>query len=228
MRAMTTYATGRMVPRIERAAGLERYFEPLSDIAFPDELVFLGSGATPPDAGWRGKPSIRINDKTLDLYPEYPIFGVITQILSTPKVLRHPLFSSGERPWLWQFMNEIGLESSRRRSRGEPPGKYRLIGAKGLKDTPFYRSLRCRYTTGSLVVLFLLYAPVKRVMIAGYDGYKKEGRFMRADGKAWHGRHHGHDLGAEWGLIELAAAMARAGGKDVEIAKEGVGLTVSS
>jgi hypothetical protein len=217
----------RFLPFLRRKpVRLEAFFEPLADIAFPEELLFLGSGATPPKPEWSGIPSVRVNDKTLELYPEHPVFGVISQILSTPKVLRHPLFRGERTPWLWQFMNEIKLETGRRRERegegerGKPLEKYRLIGTKDLKDTAFYRRLDSQFTTGSLVVLFLLHAPVRRFLIAGYDGYKGQERYLRADGKPWHGRHHGHDLGAEWALIEKAAACAREAGKIVEIAKD--------
>jgi hypothetical protein len=228
----------RRFPRPVRPDGLEAFFEPLSDIEFPEELLFLGSGSTPPQPEWSGIPSIRVNDKTLDLFPRQPIFGVVTQILSTPKVMRHPLFRSDDPPWIWQFMNEIKLETSRRRERererdrdgdrGRQAEKYRLIGTKDLKDATLFRRLDSQFTTGSLVILFLLYAPVRRFYIAGYDGYRREGKYFRADGRAWHGRHHGHDLGAEWRLIERAAAMARSAGKTVEIAKLGGELTRSS
>jgi hypothetical protein len=217
----------RILPFFKRTSPrLEDFFDPLAEIAFPDELLFLGSGSTPPKPEWAGISSVRVNDKTLDLYPEHPVFGVISQILSTPKVLRHPLFRGERTPWLWQFMNEIKLETGRKRERegegerGKPLEKYRLIGTKDLKDTAFYRGLDSQFTTGSLVVLFLLYAPVKHFLIAGYDGYKGRDRYLRADGKPWHGRHHGHDLGAEWALIEKAAARAREAGKTVEIAMD--------
>lgn len=209
-----------------RPVRLADFFEPLSDIEFPREILFLGSGSTPPRPHWSSMPSIRVNDKTLGLFPEHPIFGVLTQILSTPKVMRHPLFRVDDPPWIWQFMNEIRLETSRgrereregERDRGRQAEKYRLIGTKDLRRAAPFRKLDCRFTTGSLVILFLLYAPVRRWCIAGYDGYRREGRYLRADGKAWHGRHHGHDLCAEWRLIERAAATARSAGKIVEIA----------
>ena len=221
-----------------RPDGLRAFFEPLSDIAFPEEFLFLGSGSTPPRPEWSGIASIRVNDKTLDLFPEHPIFAVVTQILSTPKVMRHPRFRSDDPPWIWQFMNEIKLGTSRKRERereregegerGRQLEKFRLIGTKDLRETGLFRRLDSQFTTGSLVILFLLFAPAKRILIAGYDGYKREGKFFRSDGKAWHGRHHGHDLEAEWGLIERASAMARAGGKIVEIAKDRGPLTRSS
>jgi hypothetical protein len=200
------------------AERLGDYFEPLADIVFPAEILFLGSGATPPEKGWKGVPLVRINEKTLDFHGEHPIFAVISQILSTPKVLKHPLFATGETPWLWQFMNELSLEKSK--EIGERPiAKYRLVGTSGLRRAEPYRGLGSRFTTGSLVCLFLLHCPARKILLAGYDGYAGPGPFLRADGKRWHGRHHGHDLAAEWRMIEASAEAARAAGKEVLIAK---------
>ncbi len=212
----------------EKPPRLKDFFTALEDIEFPDSLLFLGSGSTPPKPEWVGIPSVRINDKTLDIYPEYPIFAVISQILSTPKILKHPLFRGADTPWLWQFLNEMKLKTSRVANWGKPVEKYRLIGTKDMRRSGLYRGLRSQFTTGSLVVLFLLFCPAKRILIAGYDGYKGQAKFLRADGSRWHGRHHGHDLGAEWALIEKAAAMARRSGKIVEIAMADTVLTKSS
>lgn len=207
-----------------RPPRLEEYFAPLSGLELPDPLLFIGSGGTRAPSAWHGIPSVRINARTLDLFPENPVYAVICQILSTPKVLRHPLFSDElgqerpDSPWAWQFLNELSLERSRRPGFKAPREKFIRVGTSRLAKTAEFSTLDTQFTTGSLIVLFLLYARVKRIYVAGYDGYLGEKYPPQANGKPWPGWKHGHDLSLEWSLIERSIETARAGGKEVLLA----------
>lgn len=204
---------------------LEAYFQPLRNVPFPEKMLFLGSGVTRPRYEWLVYPSIRINAKTLDMYTENRIFAVLTQLMSCNTVAKHGIFKGEDPPYIFNFVYEVSLKYSLKNTYRKKTDKYILAGISGIMQSEYYRDLPRisggrRFTTGSLIILFLLYADIKEYYIAGYDGYKKTRQFQQADGKQWHGWFNGHDLNGDWILIERAIAEAEKQGKKVFVARD--------
>ena len=221
------------------------------DVEWPRRLLFIGSGPERPKPGWLEVPSIRTNNKTLGLFLDNPLFGIMTWpsmtwegVLGVEQKLART--RPDDLPILFVFDN-----------RAEPSVRQTLphawlIGTKDLYDTPAFaaylteterRGFVPHASTGYYMTLWLRYADVDEILIAGYSGYKgltgsgvKEWKvsqpYTNVLGDTWcpedlpllqRGDPRGfasHNLDCEWTGIEAAIGAAVARGVKVEVAKE--------
>ena len=163
--------------------GVDRALLERTGLAWPRELLFIGSGRSRTPGEWLQYPSIRTNARTLGKFPGNDIFAIMTWPAEIHDglggVLRSQRFKSAEpKPFLLLFDLDLHSSGSHAFISENAPG-FR-IGTKDRYEWPSFRdyveiSNRMGYaprnSTGFFMVLWLLYADVDDIYVTGYDGH---------------------------------------------------------
>jgi hypothetical protein len=230
-------------------------------ITWAKQIMFLGSGTTKPKSEWLNIPSIRTNNRTIPYYLDNPIFGIMTW----PALVDEGSYGVVTKireynisPHIFTFVLDLEEQipvqkTSIRYSDGYP---IYIIGTKNrYKDESFADYVKIsddfgyapRNSTGFYMILWLLYADVDEIYIAGYDGYKAysgldrgiwkvDKPFHDISGNVWCNGDcqqiknigergnpddfYYHNLTTEWLAIEKAIEKARDRGVKVFVAKD--------
>ena len=236
---------------------IERFVE------WPRKLLFIGSGITKTPDEWLAIPSIRVNNRTFGKFPSNRVFGVMTWPSAIDEgsggVFPSPLYTArtelGDRPYVFVF----DMHTTREQIDKFYQPKHHLfcLGVADRFESPaflpyiqFSKQMGYvpRNSTGSYIILWLLYADVNEIYISGFDGYKMlsgsvpgqwdtDKPYYDINGNEWVPRDNReiaargnqsdnpkdfyfHNLYVEWLAIEDAIEKARARGVKVFISKE--------
>jgi hypothetical protein len=178
----------------------------MMDIKCPEKLVFIGSGLTKTPKEWHGIDSIRVNTRTLGLYLENPIYGIMTWPTPTYEGLGGVVKSKWyvdqkEKPYIFLFDQKSNPVTP---FYNEPKNMFHY-GIAGKYSDPMMKDYikytdECGFTrwnsTGLYLCIWLLYSDAKEIFISGYDGHMG---FTKAGEKKWDTERVYQDiLGNEW------------------------------
>ncbi len=204
----------------------------IESLSLPKEILLLGSGVTKPLDSWPPVASLRVNIRTLCpmvYHDKWPIHTIIVN-----NRIKRQLGSCWHtsittlKPRVVAFDTTKEMASSRVVS-----DRFVSIGASDLSGSA-YDTLRLSGqaygldlspSTGFHVLLWLLYADVDTIYIAGFDGRSKGETYHAIAGRRYTERetHDYHSFAIEWSVIErLGIPAARARGVNVHVAKDGL------
>lgn len=185
-----------------------RLWQTAGSLSYPKRILLLGSGQTPPEPGWPEIPSLRVNVRTLDQYPEYPTHTILVNRRHYDELQQIPanLVCCDTR--------YDGKESRVVDDRSAIIGVADATSFWPYSELPVDR----RPSTGLHIVLWLLFADLSHVYVAGYDGWRRDLRYSDCNGTPYPTRDSRvHDFTAEWGIISRCAELARSRGVHVEL-----------
>lgn len=231
---------------------MDDFIKLIKEIEWPEELAFIGSGQSKVPSHVLDIPNIRTNSRTLEKYPNnvFAIMTWYTKSLEGAEGVKQSILKS-----VCSVPNYIFVFDQKNRMNC-------VCDVNEVKDNKFYTwyyvPVRDRYnkecfkdyvrlsrefgyeprnSTGFYLILWLLYADVKKVHIAGYDGWmalsgkekgewKTDKKYYDCNGRLWcpddykeieTGNYYLHNLYVEWLAIKEAVKKARDRGVEVEI-----------